>query len=178
MIRKDRFQFQKLSRKVSETEMRDFIISNILAGKTWVGDFLDDDADDNYKKHLKITQSFSYIFGNDLDLIFQDVRPSVCFRTYKDRYPTLFMLYLSGRVSIETMVVLNDMIDYIQKWDKVYSDDSIWLKRSILIKKYAPFLEYDKTKLKTILKDKLKEYEHGEEQETSRTQGAASANAA
>jgi len=178
MSRKDRFQFQKLSRKVSASEMQDFIVANIICGKIWIGDYLDDDADENYKKHLKIRQSLSYHFANELDGLFRDNRPNICFRTYKDRYPTLFMTYLAGRITLETMVILNDLVNYISKWDQVYNDDSIWEKHSILIKKYAPFLEYDKSKLKTILKDKIKEYEHGEEQEASRTSSAQAANAA
>lgn len=159
--------------------MRDFIVSNILCGKTWVGDLLEEDAEDNYKKHLKIRQSLSYHFANQLDFLFRDVRPNVCFRTYKDRYPTLFMTYLGGRIDIETMVILNQMIKYTTKWDHVYSDDSIWPKHSMLIKKYAPFLEYDKLKFKTILKDKIKEYDDvGEEQEARRTTISESADAA
>jgi hypothetical protein len=180
MSRKDRFQFQKLSRLHSEDSMRDFIVSNIIAGKTWVGDFLDDDAEDNYKKHLKVNQSLSYIFANELDALFSESRPNICFRAYKDRYPTAFMHHLSGDVSIETMVILNDFVRYISKWDSVYSDDSLWPKHSLLIKKYTPFLEYDKDKMKSILKDKLKEYEYGdrEEQEASRASSIQSANAA
>jgi hypothetical protein len=178
MSRKDRFQFQKLSRLQSAENMRDFIIANILCGKTWVGDFLDEDAQDNYLKHLKIKQSLAYIFANELDSLFNDSRPIAAFRVYKDRYPSAFMYYLAGRVTIETMVILNDLVNYISKWDSCYSDDSIWPKHSMLIKKYAPFLEYDKHKMKTILKDKIKEYEHGEEQETSRQTRPQKENAA
>lgn len=139
--------------------MRDFIIANVLCGKTWVGDLLEEDAEENYRKHQKIQQSLSYHFSNQLDELFIQTNPNVCFRTYKDRYPTLFMMYLGGRTSIQTMVILNGMLGYTNKWNQVYSDDSIWSKHSILIRKYAPFLEYDKTKLKNIFKEKIKEYE-------------------
>jgi hypothetical protein len=165
MSRKDRFQFQKLSRLHNEENMRDFIVANILAGKSWVGEFLDDDAEENYLKHLKIRQSLSYIFTNELDGLFRNGQPIVTFRVYKDRYPSSFMYYLSDRVTIETMVILNSLINYVPKWDSFYSDDSIWPKHSMMIKKYAPFLVYDKQKMKVILKDKIKEYDHGEEQE-------------
>ena len=176
--RKDRFQFDKLSRLHNENELRDFIVANIICGKTWIGDFLDDEAEENYKKHLKIKQSLSYHFSNALDAMFIESRPTICFRVYRDRYPTAFMHLLSGRVSIETMVILNDFVKYITKWDTFYSDDSIWPKYSMLIKKYKPFLDYDKDKMKKILKDKIKEYEHGEEQEASFTQNAERASAA
>lgn len=178
MARKDRFQFQKLSRLQSAENMQDFIIANILCGKKWVGDFLDDDAQDNYLKHQKIRQSLSYIFSNELDELFSNSRPTICFKPYKDRYPTAFMNYLAGRVTIETMVILSDLVQFVPKWNKYYADDSIWPKHSLMILKYAPFLEYDRDKMKAILKDKIKEYEHGEEQEASRTPSPQRENAA
>ena len=178
MSRRDRFQFQKLSRLHSEDDMRDFIVSNIVSGKTWVGDFLDDDAEENYLKHLKVKQSLSYTFTNELDCIFTKSSPTRCFKIRKNEYPDLFMMYLSGNLSIETMVVLNNFVNYIPLWDHVYDNDPVWTKHSILLKKYTPFLEYDKMKLKIILKDKIKEYEHGEEQEAIRAPSPERENAA
>ena len=178
MSRKDRFQFQKLSRLHTDIEMPDFIVANILCGKAWVGDFLDDDAEENYLKHLKIRQSLSYMFANELDAMFRDCQPTVSFRVYRDRYPSAFMYYLSGNITIETMVILNTLLNYIPKWDSFYSDDSIWPKHSMLIKKYAPFLECDKQKMKVILKNKIKEYDLGEEQDTSRQTRPQKENAA
>lgn len=169
MKRKDRFQFQKLSRKVSGDDMRNYIIANLLAGKAWSGDLLQEDAEDIHKNFMKIWQSLSYHFSNELDNLFKDHNPITCFKPKKDGYPDAFMYYMSGKLSIHSLVILNNMIGFISKWDKVYESDFVWPKHSILIKKYAPFLEYDKRKLKNILKDKIKEYEHGEEQETSRT---------
>jgi hypothetical protein len=178
MKRKDRFQFQKLSRRVSGDEMQAFIVANLLAGKSWVGDLLEEEADDIYHKHMKINQSLSYVFTNELDTIFSKHNPAACFRIRRDTYPLILMSFIQGSVSPQTMVILNDFVNYIQKWDSVYTDDPIWSKYRILIKKYAPFLEYDRAKLKKILKDKIKEYEHGEEHETRGTQVAERANVA
>ena len=169
MGRKDRYQFQKLSRLYDESELTGFIVANLLAGKSWVGDLLDEDAQEVYKKYTKINQSLSYHFTNELDRLFTQCTPSECFRTHKNEHPIIFMEYLSSKVSIQTMVILNTFIDYEQKWNVAYNDDFLWNKHSSLIKKYTPFLEYDKTKLKNILKDKIKEYEHGKEQDACPT---------
>lgn len=169
MVRKDKYQFQKLSRLHDETDMQDFIIANILAGKTWVGDLLNDDAEDNFKAYQKIQQSLSYHFTNEVDRLFLSCVPSECFRTRKNEHPTLFVQHLSGKVSIQTMTIINRYVGYTQRWDSAYNDDPIWSKYSVQLKKYAPFLEYDKIKFKNILKSKIKEYEHGEEQEACRT---------
>jgi hypothetical protein len=178
MKRKDRFHFQKLSRRVSGDEMQTFIVANLLVDKSWVGDLLEEEADEIYRNHVKINQSLSYVFMNELDALFSEHNPAACFRIRSDTYPLILMSFIQGSVSTQTMVILNDFVNYIQKWDSVYTDDPIWSKYRILIKKYAPFLEYDRKKLKNILKDKLKEYEHGEEQEASRTQVAQRANVA
>lgn len=178
MSRKDRFQFQKLSRRVAASEMQDFIIANILSGKTWVGDFLDDDAVDNYTSYLKVRQSLTYVFSEELNSLFYDASPEFCFKCFKNKYPFLLTYLMNRNITLETCVILNGFVGYIDVWDKKYPDDPIWSKYSMMIKKYTPFLEYDKKKLKTILKDKLKEYEHGEEQETSHSSRTESANAA
>ena len=169
MGRKDRYQFQKLSRLYDESEIAGFIVSNLLAGKSWVGELLDEEAQDTYKKYQKINQSLSYHFTNELDALFSTCSPSECFRIRKSEHPVIFMECLTGKVSIQTMVILNSYVGYTQKWDIVYNDDFLWNKYSLLLKKYTPFLEFDKLKFKGIFKDKIKEYEHGKEQETRRT---------
>jgi hypothetical protein len=163
--RRDRFMFQKLSKLHNAETLCDFIVANIVCGKTWIGDFLDDEAEDNYKKFLKINQALSYHFQNELDNIFSEYAPKHSFKVQKNSYPPILMMYMSGRVSIQTMIVLDNFIRYTSRWNQTYHDDPIWVKHHLLFMKYAPFLKYDKDKMKKILKDKIKEYEHGEEQE-------------
>ena len=165
----DRFLYQRICREYDEKNILDFFVANFAKGKVWVRDFLEEEAREDYLAHTKHIQSLSYQFANEIDKLFRDCEPTSCFKPKRGMYPDVFMYYLSGNLSIHSMVILNDMIGFISRWDKAYVGDSIWPKHSILIKKYAPFLEYDKSKLKNILKDKIKEYEHGKEQEESRT---------
>ena len=58
-------------------------------------------------------------------------------------------------VSIETMIILDDLIQFMEKFDTFYKDDHIWKKLSRKIRKYKPFLKYDKDKMKQILKNKM-----------------------
>jgi hypothetical protein len=52
---------------------------------------------------------------------------------------------------------LDDLIDFLPMWNEKISDDIIWPKHSKMIEKYKPFLNYDRTKFKRILKEKLLE---------------------
>jgi hypothetical protein len=87
-----------------------------------------------------------------MDRIFNQTDIKRSFSASKDRYPDLITLFLRGVVSIETMVILDDLLGFTSKYDKIYYDDSIWPKISRKISKYRPFLKYDKVKMKDILK--------------------------
>jgi len=62
------------------------------------------------------------------------------------------------QVSLETLVILNDLLKFFPMWDKKIDDDIIWPDFKMKCEKYSPFLNYDKDKFKIILKDKIKEH--------------------
>jgi hypothetical protein len=43
-------------------------------------------------------------------------------------------------------------------WNKKIEDDIIWPTMSMKCEKYLPFVQYDKSKFKTILKESIAEY--------------------
>jgi len=180
MARRDRHMFQRLSRKFTQDTLVDHIVANFIKDRTWVGDLLDDDADDAYLNYIRINQSLTYKFMSDLDKMFQTDSPIKCFKPRKDTYPIAFMHYLSCSISIQTLTIINNIINFIPKWDEKYADDVILPKHSFLIKKYTPFLKYDRDKMLIIFKDKIKEYDYGvrEEQKKSNSASTQAANVA
>jgi hypothetical protein len=44
------------------------------------------------------------------------------------------------------------------RWEKQITDDIVWPTHRRIIKKYTPFINYDKQKFKEILKEKIKEH--------------------
>lgn len=158
MSRRDRFQFQKLSRKVNASDMKDFIIANLLAGKSWVGDFLEDDANDNYLSYVKRKQAFSYVFANELDKFFSENPPECAFKSKNGQMPPVLNSLMSGTISPETFAILNHFIGFSKVFDEKLKDDYIWEKYKTTVNKLYPFLEFDKKKLSVILKEKILEY--------------------
>lgn len=153
---RDKFKYQRLSRIVSENEMKDFLVANLLAGKKWVGEFLDDSAEDIYKQYLKRNQSLTYIFSNELDKLFDKVDDvHDLFKVKENEYPVILNAYLGNEVSIETMVMLNRFIGFFDKFDEKLKDDYIWEKHRLLLRKYEPFVRFDKDKIKSVLKQKV-----------------------
>jgi T4 gene Gp59 loader of gp41 DNA helicase/T4 gene Gp59 loader of gp41 DNA helicase C-term len=160
--RNDKWFFEKLAKEYNAEELRDFYIANLLNDKHYITDFTDEEAILVYTTYIRQRQSLSYVCSNDMDRIFDHDDPRVPFNTYHDRYPDLVMLFLRRTITLETLVILDDLTGFTSKFDKYYSDDIIWPKISQKISKYRPFLKYDKVKMKHILKGKV----NGQEQKT------------
>ncbi len=155
--RKDRFYYQKLSRKYDSEQMVDFLVSNLLKELTWVGNLLDDEAHDNYLAYLKRKQSLTYTFADDLDRFFSKEPPELAFKVGSGLPPILNTI-MCGTMSPETFVILDRFIGFSESLNKTLDDDYLWSKYKALPRKFHPFLSYDKDKMKSILKEKLQEY--------------------
>jgi hypothetical protein len=157
MLRKDKFQFYKLSRKYKRDELFGFYVANMLVNpKIWVGELLTEDADSEYKVWQKTQQSISYVFEQDLHSLFDSVNnPEELLKVVDGQYPLLYTLYTQGKSTKETLIILNDILNFMPMWVKKVDDDIIFPEFIKSCEKYKPFLNYDKVKLKNLLKDKL-----------------------
>ena len=70
-------------------------------------------------------------------------------------HPEILKMYLQGNISIESMVILDMMLNYSKKFNKKLLDP-VWETVGLKIKKYKPFLNIDVDKFKTILLQRLK----------------------
>ena len=60
-------------------------------------------------------------------------------------------LYLGGKISLETMVILVDLVKCSKHWNDKLAYDPIAEDVLIKIVKYRPFLQYDREKVKEIV---------------------------
>jgi len=160
--RRDRFQFQKLSRLYSAEEMKDFIIANMIENPKWVGDLITEDSKDAFLQFQYRKQSRTYLFEKEVDGLFK-VAGSIknAFHISKEEIadiPVILYRHLQGSVSYETMIILNHYFDYFPKFNDRLSDHFIGSKIMNTCIKYTPFVEFDHEKIKNILKDKVELY--------------------
>lgn len=151
--RNDRYFFIKLAK---QKDCQRFILANILSKgpNVWIGDLVNDQQSDaTYRQWLKHTESLTYEYTNELSLLDDDFNSN--FTVNKNNHPTLLKLFIRRQISIETLVIINDLCGFIRLWDKKMADDPIWLTLSRTIKKYKPFLTYDREKFKNITVDKF-----------------------
>jgi hypothetical protein len=155
--RKDKYHFYKLSRKYSDKqELTDFIVANLMVSeRLWVGDLLCEDADVRYTARKKTLQSLSYVFENDCKSVFENVNdPNEVLKTDGD-YPVLLTKALRKEISIETLVILNKILNFFPMWDKKITDTIRWPDFRRKCENYASFLPQDVVKYKMILKKVL-----------------------
>ena len=152
--RKDRYWFEKISRQKSDDEVRDFFVSNFVLcddpQTLWIGEIIRS-GQTNYTRWQKRHQSMSYMFKEEIGNILLTHEFDELFSTKKG-HPILLKKYLTGDVSIETMVILEKILGYKKQFDKNLQDP-VWELTSLRIKKYVPFLNIDIFKYKKILKE-------------------------
>lgn len=152
--KRDRFFYHRLCRRYDKDQIKDFIVANMLGrDKSWVGDLLDDDADEQFTQYIKQKQSLTYRFKNELEKVFTEHENP--FKFEDNGYPALINDYMRGDISFDTALIINDFTNCFSKFDKKLKGDFLWDKFYFKAKKFRPFLEYDKNKIAGIIKEQI-----------------------
>ena len=155
--RRDRFFFQKLARKIKTEDLVEFLVSNfIVHGDTWSKKLLEPEAQSTYMDWQKRVESLSYLFKTDVDKILQAGDIEKAFTVKDGQWPDVLTMFTQHEISIETMVILNNIIRYLDKWDRQITDDVVYPKIALKIRKYGAFLSVDVDQMKKVLKSALK----------------------
>ena len=152
--RKDRFWFEKLARNKNDKEVVEFFVSNLITctdpSKLWIGEMIRE-GEGRYTSWKKRTQSLSYFFREEMEKILADYDLDSAF-TSSNGHPPVLKKYLSGDISIETLVICDKILGYRTDYDKNLTDP-VWETVSLRMKKYSPFLNIDVFRYKKILKE-------------------------
>jgi hypothetical protein len=145
--RKDLHRFEKLARQ-SNAKM--LLVSSFIEGCHWINDIVGDKGYDAMIKHQKYLEATAYNFKNELQDLPQPLGNLVgC----KDGTPKLAQLYFQKKVSLETLVLIDNLVDFVSIWRDNQSSDPLISALIKTICKYRPFVEYDKEKIKQIFVD-------------------------
>ena len=69
-----------------------------------------------------------------------------------NKHPKILKEFLQKKLSLETMIILNNILDYKKQFDKKLKDP-VWEFVSMRIEKYSPFIHIDSNKFKSILRE-------------------------
>jgi hypothetical protein len=151
--RKDKYWFEKTSRKYSDQEVVQFLVSNFVSSDNpqnlWIGEIINS-GERNYAEWMKRQQSLTYLFKEQMNELLSDNELESVFNCSKG-HPPILKKYLAGDVSIENVVICEKIFSFRERFDKKL-DDPVWETVSLKIKKYLPFLNIDVFHYKKLLR--------------------------
>ena len=154
--RKDRYFFERMSRKKSDDEITQYFISNFISSedptKVWIGEIIQN-GETNFKEWQKRNQSLTYIFSNEIEGVFSGGDFDSYFIS-NGQHPKILKEYLKKNISIETLIILDMILGFGEEYDKKLVDP-IWSTVSLKMKKYRSFLNISVPRYKKILKEKV-----------------------
>ena len=150
---KDSFHFERLARKYSKRETYvDFLVANFLeSDKIWVGDLTLSSAHEVYVSWCKRRDSFTYNFTQDIDFLSEKCPGfNSLFHARKDNYPLIIESYLQNEISLETVTVLESILNFMK--NARVTETIVWPNLSRRIYKYISFLSWvDRKKVSEII---------------------------
>ena len=156
--RKDKYWFEKTSRKYSDEEVLNFLLANFVntdnPQNLWIGEIINT-GERTYAEWMKRKQSLTYLFKEQLNELLSENDLETVFNCSKG-HPPLLKKYLGGEVSLETFVILEKIFSFGKDFDKKL-DDPVWESVSLKIKKYIPFININVFQYKKILRELINE---------------------
>ena len=152
--RNDKYFFVKAARKYGDNIV-DYFVSNIISNKS---NYIKDMNQEAYLDRQKRIDGLTYYFERDIEQLLRRSNKNFdkIFRVTRGQHPILIKTYLAKRVSLETLCILDSLLNYTKQFSNKITDDIIWPTLKTKIIKYTPFLKFNKERMKLILRKIIK----------------------
>jgi len=150
--RSDKYFFFRLAKKGDAIE--DFLVANLIDNpKVWVGELLSDKGEVTYKEWKRKKESLSYSFREEIEFLsgLESEDLNKIFEIRSGEHPTIIKKYFQKEISIETLIILNELLTFMKKYDTILNDP-LYNEVSRMCKKYRPFMDIDISKCRAIVK--------------------------
>ena len=156
--RKDKYWFEKTSRKYSDEEVLNFLLANFVntdnPQNLWIGEIINS-GERTYAEWMRRKQSLTYIFKEQSEKLLFENDLEKLFNCSKG-HPLILKRYLGGEINLETFTILEKIFSFVKDFDKKL-DDPVWESVSLKIKKYLPFININVFQYKKILRELINE---------------------
>ncbi len=152
--RKDKYWFEKTSRKYSDGEIVVFLLAIFVTtdnpNNLWIGEIINS-GERTYAEWTKRQQSISYLFKEESNKLLEENQLQELFECGKG-HPIILKRFLGGDISLETFVIYDIIFSFSEKFDEKLLDP-VWETISLKIKKYKPFLSINVFQFKKIIRE-------------------------
>ena len=149
--RRDKYFFAKLGKNYGKDLLK-YYVSNFIRDVGYVGDMLGPDGEANYSDMIKVHESLSYKFKNDINKLSSLVNSfDELLECQDNEYPVVIKAFMQEEICLETVVILNKLTRFIDRADKQITETIMWPDISRKVHKYDPFVSIDRDKMKKIV---------------------------
>ncbi len=156
--RKDKYWFEKTSRKYSNQEITDFLLANFVTTDTpqnlWIGEIINS-GERNYADWMRRQQSLTYLFKEQSRELLSEKKLEEIFNCSKG-HPLILKKYLGGSINLETFAIFEKIFSFGKNFDDKLKDP-VWESVSLKLKKYLPFLNINVFQYKKFLRELINE---------------------
>lgn len=151
--RPDKYFFEKIAKKYNKEEVIQYFVSNFLVNSNF---HIIQMNNQNYVEWQRKMQSFSYLFSMDVDTILERCTSiNECMQCNNSNHSQVLKLFLGGSLMMETLIMLNRLTGFIDRYDDLLNEDPIWKQLSFTLKKYDPFIQGSSKQVKQIILKKI-----------------------
>jgi hypothetical protein len=148
--RKDKYFFAKIGRRFNATaDLINYYVSHFIHDTKWIGEMINDD--ETYNQWLKKNQSLMYVFEQDLYKLRETNESFDALLDSHDGHPQIVSAYMRDEISIETVVIINRVTQFMRVADKKITETIVWPDVSRKIRKYDAFFQCDTSKATKIV---------------------------
>lgn len=150
--RGDFHHYRRLERRHKD-DLKQFILANLVSSEPvkWVGDLASIAAEKKYADWKKRQEALRYNFRIEITYL-RDSEQQL-FAVPQGGHPALLRMYMSGKVSLDTMIIMDNELNFKKHWDEKIEDTVVWPDISMKIEKYRPFLNYDANAMREIMRE-------------------------
>lgn len=152
--RKDKYFFAKLAKNYDD-KLLQYYIANFKNGVSYVGDMLNEGGETNFKEHMRIRESIHREFEKDINSLVDMDKEFDSFFEAKQTHPLIIKLLMRDEISLETVVILDSILGFMDREGKKITETIIWPDISRKIMKYKPFVDFNKIKCVDIIKKRF-----------------------
>ena len=152
--RRDRYFFEKLSRRFNKEELIHYFTANLIENqKVWIGDM----SDDIYSAYVARYDKLTYMFDEDVKFLYNKgyTFDQLCSTTENYSVNPLLEALRAHEIRPETVVLLDILVNFLKRLRTILSDPLGINKEMIdMLIKYKPIM-LQKPLPKNKIKDKI-----------------------
>lgn len=151
--RNDIYFFERLGTQYKEKDIVEFFVSNFIVNSNF---YIKNMDSENLMEWRRRQQSISYLFKTDLENITNECGTlNNALQCQRGTHSKALRMFLGGHIMLETLVMLNRLTKFANRYDNIIGDDVIWKRMSKTLKKYDPFVTFDTSKAKKLVAEHL-----------------------